>query len=119
MPAHLENSAVATELEKVSFHFNPKESYCKNYANYHAIALISHTSKGMLKIFQARLRQYMNHEPSDVQAGFRTGRKTKNQVANICWIMEKARKFQKKTCFCFIDYAKAFAVWIPINCGKF
>ena len=72
----------------------------------------------MLKILQARLQQYVNHELPDVQAGFRKGRGTRDQIANICWIMEKAREFEKNICFCFIDCAKAF-VWITINCGKF
>ena len=72
----------------------------------------------MLKILQARLQQYVNHELPDVQAGFRKGRGTRDQIANICWMMEKAREFQKNIYFCFIDYAEAF-VWITINCGKF
>ena len=72
------------------------------------IALISHASKVMLKIFQARLQQYVNHELPDVQAGFRKGRGTRDQIANIHWIIEKAREFQKNIYFCFIDYAKAF-----------
>ena len=72
------------------------------------VALISHASKIMLKIFQARLQQYMNHELLDVQAGFRKGRGTRDQTANICWIIKKATEFQKNTYFCFIDYAKAF-----------
>ena len=75
---------------------------------YHTIALISHASKVMLKILQAKLQQYMNRELPDVQAGFRKGRGIRNQTANICWIMEKARECQKNICFCFIDYAKAF-----------
>ena len=103
MTANLENSAVATGLEKVSFHSNPKEC-----SNYHTITLISHASKVMLKILQTRLQQYMNHELPEVQAGFRKGKGTRNQIANICWIIEKARKFQKNIYFCFIDYAKAF-----------
>ena len=73
----------------------------------------------MLKILQARLYQYMNHELPDVQAGFRIGMGTRGQIANICWIIKKAREFQKNTYFCFIAYANAFAVWITINCGKF
>ena len=73
----------------------------------------------MLKILQARLQHYMNRELPDVQAGFRKGRETRDQIANICWIMEKAREFQKNIYFCFIDYAKALTVWITINCGKF
>ena len=108
MPANLENSAVATGLEKVSFHSNPKERQCQESSNYHTIALISHTSKVMLKILQARLQQCMIHEIPDVQAGFRKGRGSRDQIANICWIMEKAREFQKNICFCFIDYAKGF-----------
>ena len=103
MPANLENSAVATGLEKVSFHSNPKE--CSNYRTF---ALISHASKVMLKILQGRLQQYVNHELPDVQAGFRKGRGTRDQLANICWIIKKAREFQKNIYFCFIDYTKAF-----------
>ena len=99
MPANLENSAVATGLEKVSFHSNPKES-----SNYCTIALISHASKVMLKILQARLQQYMNLELPDVQAGFRKGRGTRDQIANIRWIMEKARDFQKKKKYLFVLY---------------
>ena len=103
MPANLENSAVATGLEKVSFHSNPKE--CSNYCT---IALISHSSEVMLKILQARFQQYVNRELPDVPAGFREGRWTRDQIDNICWIIEKAREFQKNIYFCFIDYAKAF-----------
>ena len=103
MPANLENSAVATGLEKVRFYSNPKEC-----SNYRTIALISQTSKIMLKILQARLQQYMNHELPDVQAGFRKGRGTRDQIANICCIIEKAREFQKNIYFCFIEYTKAF-----------
>ena len=106
MPAKLENSAVATGLEKVSFHFNPKEGSAKECSNYRTIALISHASKVMLKILQARLQQYMNWELPDLQTGFRKGRGTRDQIANINWIIEKAREFQKN--ICFIDYAKAF-----------
>ena len=103
MPANLENSAVATGLEKVNFHSNPNEC-----SNYHTVALISHACKVMLKILQARLQQYKNCELPDVQAGFRKGRGTRDQIANICWIIEKAREFQKNIYFCFIDYAKSF-----------
>ena len=95
-PANLENSAVATGLEMVSFHSNPKERQCQRMPNYLTIALISHASKVMLKIFQARPQQYMNHELPDVQAGFRKGRGTRDQIANIHWIMEKGREFQKE-----------------------
>ena len=108
MPANLENSAVAIGLEKVSFHSNPKEKQCQKCSNYQTIALISHTSKVMLKILQARLQQYVNYELLDIQAGFREGRGTRNQIATIRWIIEKARKFQKNIYFCFIDYTKAF-----------
>ena len=86
----------------------PKKGNAKECSNYHTIALISHASKVMLKILQARLQQYVNHELPDVQACFRKGRGTRDQIANICWIVEKAREFQKKIYFCFIDYAKAF-----------
>ena len=103
MPANLENSAVATELEKVSFHSNAKEC-----SNDRTIALISHARKVTLKILQVRFQQYMNRELPDVQAGFKKGRGTRDQIANICWIIKKAREFQKNIYFCFIDYAKAF-----------
>ena len=93
MPANLENSAVATRLEKVSFHPIPKKGNAKECSNYHTTALISHTKKVMLKILQARLQQNMNHELPDVQAGFRKGRGTRDQIANIHWIMGKGRKF--------------------------
>ena len=96
MPAHVENSAVATGLEKVSFHSNHKKGNAKECSNYCTVALISHTSKIMLKILQARLQQYINQELPDVQAGFRKGWGTRDQIANIRWIIEKAREFQKK-----------------------
>ena len=96
----------------------PKKGNVKEYSNYRTITLFSHASKVMLKNLQARLQQYVNHELPDVQAGFRKRRRTSNQIANICWIMEKAREFQKNIYFCFIDYAKVLTVWITINCGK-
>ena len=102
MPTNLENSAVATGLEKVSFHSSPKEC-----SNYYTIALISHACKVMFKLLQARLQQYMNCELPDVPAGFRKGRGTRDQIANIRWIIEKTREFQENI-YCFIDYAKAF-----------
>ena len=108
MPANLENPAVATGLEKSVFIPIPKKGNDKECSNYHTIALISYTSKVMLKILQARLQQYMNCELPDVPAGFRKGRETRDQIANICWIMEKARDFQKNIHFCFIDYLKDF-----------
>ena len=107
MPANLENSAVATGLEKCQFSFQSQGKAMPKNANYHTIALVSHTSIVMLKILKARLLQHMNHGLPDVQAGFRKGRGTRDQIANIHWI-EKAREFQKIIYFCFIDYAKAF-----------
>ena len=108
MPANLENSAVATGLEKLLFISTPKKGNAKECSNYCTIALILHASKAMLKIHQARLLQYMNHTLWDVQAGFRKGRGTRDQIANIHWFIEKAREFPKNICFCFIDHAKAF-----------
>ena len=107
MPANLENSAVATEWKKSVFTPIPKKGNAKECSNYHTIALISHTSKVMVKILQARLQQYVNYVLPGVQAGFRKGRGTRDQIANICWIIEKAREFQKNMYFCFIDNAKA------------
>ena len=108
MHANLENSAVAPGLEKVSFVPIPKKDNAKECSNYHTIALFSDPSKVMLKIIQAKLQQYVNHGFSDVQAGFRKGRGTRDQIANICWISKKAREFQRNIYFCFIDYSKAF-----------
>ena len=116
MPANLENSAVATGLLRPVFIPMkrsvlipiPKKGSTKECSNYCTIALVSLFSKVMLKILQARLQQYMNHKLPDVQAGFRKGRGTRDQIANIRWIIEKAREFQKNIYFCFIDYAKAF-----------
>ena len=92
----------------VSFLFSFAFHFSSECSNYHIIAFISHASKVMLKILQARLQQYVNLELADVQAGFRKGRGTRDQIANIRWIMEKAREFQKNIYFCFISYAKAF-----------
>ena len=92
----------------------PKKDSAKEYSNYHTIALISHASKVKLKMLQARLQQYVNYELPDVQAGFRKGRETRDQIANICWIIEKAREFQKKYLLLLIEYAKAF-VWMTTN----
>ena len=113
MPANLENLAVATGLEKVSFHSSAKEC-----SNYHTCALISHASKVMLKILQARLQQYVNCELPDVQAGFRKERGTRDQIANIRWIIKKTREFQINIYFFFLDYSKAFDCGTT-NCGKF
>ena len=108
MPVNLDNSAVATGLEKVRFIPIPKKGNAKECSNYRTIALISHASKVMLKILQTRPQQYVNHELPAVQDGFRKGRGTRDQIANICWMIKKARGCQKNIYFCFIDYAKAF-----------
>ena len=108
MPANLENSAVATGLEKSVFIPIPKKDNARECSNYCTTALISHASKVMLKILQARLQQYVNYELPDIQARFRKGRGMRDQIANICWIIKKAREFQKNIYFCFIDCAKAF-----------
>ena len=104
----MENSAVATGREKASFHSNPKERQCQRMFKLHTIVLISHASNVMHKILQARLQQYVNHKLPGVQAGFRKGRGTRDQIANIHWINKKAREFQKNIYFCFIYYAKVF-----------
>ena len=96
------------DLKTSVFIPNPKKGNAKERSNYCTIALISHASKVMLKSLQARLQQYMNRELPDVQAGFRKGRGTRDQIAKICWITEKAREFQKNIYFCFLDYTKAF-----------
>ena len=98
---------------------NPKERQSQRMLNYRTIALISHSSKVMVKILQTRLQQYVNHELPDVQAGFRKGRGTRNQIANICWIIERTREFQKNIYFCFMTLPKPLTVWITINCRKF
>ena len=119
MTANLENSAVATGLVKVSFIPIPKKENAKDCSNYCTIRVISHTNKVMLKILQARLQQYMNTEFPDVQAGFRKCRGTRDQIANICWIIEKVREFQKNIYFCLLTMSKPSTVWITANCGKF
>ena len=103
MPANLVNSAVAAGLEKVSFHSSPKEGQCQRMFK---LLHISHASKDMLKILQAKLQQYVNQELPDIQAGFRKGRGTRDKITNIYWIIEKTSKFQKNIYFCFIDYVK-------------
>ena len=97
----------------------PKKGNAKECSNYHTIALISHASKVMLKILQARLQQYVNHELPDVQAGFRKGRGTRYQIANIRWVIEKVREFQKNSISALLIMPKPLTVWITINCGKF
>ena len=114
MPVNLENQQWPQDWKRC-FYSNPKERQCqkmfkqkKKGSNYHTIVLVSHASKVMLKILQARFQQYMNRAHPDIQVGFRKGRGTRDQIANICWIIEKEREFQKNIYFCFIDYAKAF-----------
>ena len=145
MPANLESSPMTTGLEKVSFHSNPKERQCQrlfrlphSWTHLSSVQFSrsvvsdslgphelqharppSHTSKVMLKFVQVRLQQYTNPELPDVQAGFRKGRGSRDQIANICWISEKAREFQKNIYFCFIDYAKAFDCVDHNQRGKF
>ena len=97
----------------------PKKGNAKECSNYHTIALISYDSKVMLKILQDSLRQYVNHELPDVQAGFRKGRGTRDQIANIHWVVEKAREFQKTSISALLTMPKPLTVWITINCGKF
>ena len=110
MPANLENSAVATGLEKVSFIPIPNKSNAKECSNYRTIVVISHASQVMLKILQARLQQYVNRELPDVQAGFRKGRGIRVQIVNTCWIIAKQESSRKYIYFCFIDYAKSLCV---------
>ena len=107
MPANLENSAMATGVEKVSFHSNPKERQCQKCSDYYTDALISHASKVMFRNLQGRLQQHVNWELPDIQSGFRK-RGIRGQIADICWITEKVRELQENTYFCFFDYAKAF-----------
>ena len=118
MPANLENSAVAPGLERIVFISIPKKGNAKECSNYCTIVLISYASKFMLKSLQAKFQLYVYQELPDVQAGFRKGRGTRDQIANILWVIEKAREFQKNIYFCFIDDTKVF-VWITTNSGKF
>ena len=118
MPANLENSS-GHRTGKGKFLFQSQRKAILKTLQPTAQLHISHTSKVMLKILQARLQQYVNRELPDGQAGFRKGRGTRDQIANILWITEKAREFQKNIYFCFIDYAIALTVWITTNCGKF
>ena len=108
MSANLENSAMATGMEKGSFHSNSNESNTKKCSSYHTIILISYASKVMLKILQAMLQQYMNQELPNVQNGFRKGRGTRDQIVNIHWIIEKAREFQRNIYFCFMFISNIF-----------
>ena len=116
MPANLENSAVATGLKKVSFHSSSKERQCQKCSNYHTIALISHASKVMLKILQARLQQYMNGELPDVQAGFRKVRGTRDQIANISAGSSKKQESSRKSSIsALLTIPKPLTVWITIT----
>ena len=119
MPANLENSAVGTGLKRSVFIPIPKKGNAKECSNYCTIALISHTIKVTFKILQARLQQYMNHELPDVQAGFRKGRGTRDQIANIPWIMEKQESSRKTSISALLSVTKPLTVWITTNCGKF
>ena len=119
MPINLENSAVTTGLEKVSFIPVPKKGNAKECSNYHTIALISHARKVMLKIFQVRLQQYVNCEFPDVQAGFRKGRGTRDQIANIHWIIKKQKSSRKISASALMTMPKPLTLWITANCGKF
>ena len=96
----------------------PKKGNAQECSNYCTTALISHTSEVMLQVLQARLQQYGNHEVPDVQAGFRKGRRTRDQIANICWLIQKARQFQKISTSALLTMPKPLTVWITINCGK-
>ena len=108
MPANLEMQQWPQDWKRSVFILIPKKGNAKECSNYHTIALISHASKVMLKILQAKLQQYANHELSDVQAGCRKGRGTRDRISNIHWIIKKVREFQKNIYFCLIDYAKTF-----------
>ena len=118
MPANVENLAVPTEMEKVSFLSNQKV-YAKECPNYCTIALISHASKVMLKILQARLQQYVNYDLPHVQAGFRKDRGTRDQIANIHWIVKKQGASRKTSTSALLTMSKPLTVWITTNCGKF
>ena len=119
MPANVKNSTVATGLKKVSFHSIPKNSNVKECSNYCTIALILHASKVMLKIIQVRLQLNVNHELPYVQAGFRKGRGTRDEIANIRWITERARELQKTSISALFITPKSLIVWITTDCEKF
>ena len=119
MSANLENSAVATGLEKSIFILIRKKGNAKECSNYRTIALISHASKVMIKIFQARLQQYVNHELPDVQAGFRKSRGTRDQIANIAGSWKKPESSRETSISALLTMPKPLTVWITINHGKF
>ena len=119
MSANLENSAVATGLGKVSFHSNPNERQCQTYSSYRTIAFMSHASKVMLKILQAKLQQYMNRDIPDIPDRFRKGRGNRDQVANIYWIIKKERNSRKTCTSALLTMPKYLTVWIKMHYGKF
>ena len=119
MSANLENSAVATRLEKVSFHSNPKERQCQRMLRLPHNCTHLTRNKVMLKILQARLQQYVNCELPDGQAGFRKGKGTRDQIANICWIIKKQESSRKTSISALLTMPKPMTVWITINCGIF
>ena len=119
MPANLEKSAVITGLEKVSFIPIPKKDNAKECSSYHITALISHASKVILKIMQARFQQYMNWELPNIQARFRIGKRSRDQIANICWIIQKARNSRETSTSASLTTLKLLTLWITTNCGKF
>ena len=119
MPANMGNSAVATGPEKSIFIPIPKKGNAKGCSNFCTIAVTSHVNKRILKILQSRHQQYMNQDLPDVPAEFRRGRESSNQIANICWIIEKAREFQKTSTSASLTVLKPLTMWITANCGKF
>ena len=119
MPANLENSEWSQDWKRSVFIIIPKKGNAKECSNYCTIALISHAGKVILEILQAGLQQFMNCELPDAQAGFRKGRGTTGQIANIHWIIVKAREFQKTSTFVLLTTPKPLTVWITTNCGKF
>ena len=119
MPANWKTQQWPEDWKRPDFISIPKKSNTKECSNYFTIALISHANKEILKILQARLEQYVNHELPDVQAGFRKGRGTRDQIANICWIMKKQESSRKTSMSALLTMPKPLTVWITINCGKF
>ena len=119
MPANLENSAVATGLEKVSFHSNPKERQCQSILKHHTIALISHASKEMLKIPQARLQQYMNHELPDVQLDLEKAEEPEIKLPTSIGSQKKPENSRKTSTTALLTTLEPMTVWITTNCGKF
>ena len=119
MPANMGNSGVATGPEKSMFIPIPKKGNAKGCSNFCTIAVTSHVNKRIRKILQSRLQQYMNQDLPDVPAESRRGRESSNQIANICWIIEKAREFQKTSTSASLTVLKPLTMWITANCGKF